>query len=98
MPDMEIARKLEGICQSLTPPEKQGNVVEFLTNTENAQRINGVVEDIHEAFMEYQVCTLKDPFSTISHLHVRLHYNKISTMRVVSTLWVLLSLHVVIKY
>ena len=28
----------------------------FVTNTENAQRINGLVEDIHEVMMNYQVC------------------------------------------
>jgi hypothetical protein len=28
----------------------------FLANTENAQMINGLVEDIREALMDYQVC------------------------------------------
>jgi hypothetical protein len=36
--------------------------MEFLTKTENSQRINGVVEDIREALMEYQVCTLNHSF------------------------------------
>jgi hypothetical protein len=30
--------------------------VGFLTNTENAERINGLVEDIREVMMDYQVC------------------------------------------
>ena len=55
---MGVARKLENIFQSLTLPEDEGKVMEFLTNTENAQRINGLVEDIFEALMEYQVCGL----------------------------------------
>ena len=55
---MWIARKLEDVFQSLTPPEDQGKVLEFLTNAENAQRINGLVEDVCEALMEYQVCRL----------------------------------------
>ena len=57
---MGVARKLENIFQSLTlpedEPEDEGKVMESLTNTENAQRINGLVEDIHEALMDYQVC------------------------------------------
>jgi len=53
---MRIARKLEGVCQSLTLPTEQGEVMKFLANTENAQRINSLVEDIHESLMNYQVC------------------------------------------
>jgi len=30
--------------------------MEFLTNTKNVQRINDLVEDIHEALVDYQVC------------------------------------------
>ena len=53
---METARKLEDICQSPALPTEQEKIVEYLTNSENAQRINGLVEDIHEALMVYQVC------------------------------------------
>ena len=67
--DMEIVRKLEDICQNLTLLEGQGEVVELLTNTENAQRVNGLVEDIHEALMGYQVCILHCPFFSMSDLH-----------------------------
>ena len=55
---MGVARKLENIFQSLTLPEDEGKVMEFLTNIENAQRINGLVEDIHEGLIDYQVCKL----------------------------------------
>ena len=85
-PDKGIARKLKGICQSLTLPANQGRVVVFLANSENAQRINGLVEDIHEALMEYQVCILGYSSSTMSDLRARLHCNRISTMRTVSSL------------
>lgn len=51
---MEITRKLDDIHRSL--PESQGNIMEFLTNAENAQKINGLVGDIHEALIDYQVC------------------------------------------
>ena len=67
---MEIVRKLRDICQNLTLPEGQGEVVEFLTNTENAQRFNGLVEDIHEALMAYQVCILHHPSSSMSDLQL----------------------------
>jgi len=62
--------------------------VEFLASTENAQRINSLVDDIYGALMDYQVCMLKYSISTMADLDIRLHYNKTSTMRVVSTLWV----------
>jgi len=53
---MGITRKLGNICQSLTLPAEKGMVVEYLTNAENAQRINSLVEDMCEALMVYQVC------------------------------------------
>ena len=56
--NMGVARKLEEILQSLTLPEDQGRVFQFLTDTENAQRINELVEDIHKVVMDYQVCKL----------------------------------------
>ena len=89
--DLGITRKLKDICQSLTLLVEQGKAVGFLANTENAQQINGLVEDIHEVLMSYQVCILDYPFSTMSDLYLRLHCNKISTRRVVNLLWVILS-------
>ena len=53
---MGIVRKLEDVDQELALLAGQGKVVEFLANTENAQRINGLVEDIREVMMDYQVC------------------------------------------
>jgi len=49
---------LDAVCQDLTLLAEQGGVVGFLANTENAQRIGGLVEDIHEVIMDYQVCVL----------------------------------------
>jgi len=60
--------------------------MEFLTNTENARMINGLVEDICDVLMDYQVCTTDHSFSTISDLCARPHYNMISTMKVVGLL------------
>jgi len=83
---MGMTRKLDKICQGLALPAEQGDVMRFLANVENAQRINSLVEDTQEALMEYQVCMTNYPFSTSSDLCARLHYNKISTTRVVSLL------------
>ena len=86
--DLGVTRKLENICQGLILPAEQGEVTRFLAITENAQRINSVVEDIHEGLMEYQVCMANYSFSTMSYLCARLHCNKISTTRVVNSLQV----------
>ena len=53
---MGIARKLDDVDRELALLAGQGKVVGFLANTENAQRINGLVEDIREVMMDYQVC------------------------------------------
>ena len=53
---MEIGRKMEDVHQELARLARQGKVVEFLANTENAQRINDLVEDIRQVMMDYQVC------------------------------------------
>ena len=62
----------------------------FLASTKNVQRINGLLEDVHEALINYQVCVLNLQFHTMPDVYARLHYNKISMMRVVGLLWVLL--------
>ena len=83
---MGIARKLEDIYRSLTLPAEQGNVLEFLTNSENTQKINGIVDDIREALMAYQVCMSNYTSCTMSNVYVRLHCNKISTETIVDSL------------
>ena len=84
--DTGITRKLKDICRELTLPAKQGKVLEFLTNTENAQKINGLVEDICEALMKYWVCMSNCLLYTVSDLYVRLHCKKISTKRTADSL------------
>ena len=77
-----ITRKLKDICHSLTIPVEQWKATEFLANSGNAQRVNSLVEGIHEALMEYQVCILNWSLSTMSNTHARLQYNRISIIRV----------------
>ena len=57
---MEMARKLEGICSDLTPLAEQGKVEGFLNNVGNADKLGGLLEDLRDAMMEYQVCTSPD--------------------------------------
>ena len=44
------------VLQELKPLEKQGKVEGFFTNVENADKLAGLVEDIRDAVMDYQVC------------------------------------------
>jgi len=52
---MEITRKLEGVRQALDPMTTQNDIVQFLSNAENAQKLNDLVDDIREVVMDYQV-------------------------------------------
>ena len=58
----------------------------LLTNTKNTQRINGLLDDLHEAFMDYQVCTSNCSFFLLSDICARLHSKKTSITRVVGLL------------
>jgi hypothetical protein len=53
---------LEDVHQELSVLAGQGKVVGFLANTENAERINDLVEDIRQVMMDYQVCALNNSF------------------------------------
>ena len=55
---MYVSRKLEEIHQELDPLAGQGEIAAFLVNVESAQRIGGIVEDIRQVMMDYQVCAL----------------------------------------
>ena len=76
---------MEDVRRGLALPTEQGKVTGFLNNAENAQRINGLVEEIREALIDYQVCTSIYSFYTVSDFRARLHYNKIYTKRVVGS-------------
>jgi len=82
---MGLARKLGDIHQSLTLLAEQREVIRSLINAESAQRINGLVEDIHEVLMDYQVCVLNYLFLPCL-MFVRHLCNRIFLTRVVSLL------------
>ena len=59
---MCVPRKLEEVHQELDPLAGQGKTSGFLANAEDAQRICGIVEDIRQAMMDYQVRALTRSF------------------------------------
>ena len=52
-----VGRKLQSILQGLELLAKQGNVEGFLKNPKNAEKLRGLVGDISDAVMDYQVCS-----------------------------------------
>ena len=57
-------RKLQKVGQAMGSMTIQNDLVGFLNNPENVQRVDDLVEDIHYALVDYQVCT-----STQAHPH-----------------------------
>ena len=52
---MRIERKLEDIHQELALLGEQGKTKGFFNNVENAEKLGGLVEDLRDAIMDYQV-------------------------------------------
>ena len=68
--------------------EEQGKVEGFFNNVENADRLGGLVEDIRDAMIEYQVCEHDLSISGTTDVCLRLRYSKTSTTRVAGSSWV----------
>ena len=51
---------MEGLRLDLVVFAGQGKVEGFLNNVGNADKLVGLLEDIHDAMMEYQVCVSLD--------------------------------------
>ena len=49
-------RKLDKVLQDLIPLAERGKVTRFLNSTEDTGKLSGLVEDIRDAIMDYQVC------------------------------------------
>ena len=62
--------------------EEQGKIEGFFNNVENADRLGGLVEDIRDAMIEYQVCVRGLFVSGTSDVRARPRYSKTSTTRV----------------
>ena len=50
-----IGRKLEDIRQDLVLLGEQGKTKGFFNNVENADKLGGLVEDVRDALIDYQV-------------------------------------------
>jgi len=59
----------------------QGKVEGFFNNVSNADKLGGLVEDIRDALMDYQVSNQNGPTFPVPDTHFRPHYNKTSTTR-----------------
>ena len=58
-----ICRKLEGIHRELVLLGEQGKTKRFFNNVKNAENLGGLVEDVRDTIMDYQVCATTDsPF------------------------------------
>ena len=77
-------RKLEKVLQELKPLEEQGNIEGFFTNTENADKLGGLVENIRNAVMDYQVCKQSNFSFLVPDTQSRFHYNRMSINRAVN--------------
>ena len=50
--------KLQDAVQDLKTLEDQGKVAGFLNNAKDAEALTGLAEDVRDAMMDYQVCTI----------------------------------------
>ena len=57
---MEIGRKLQDVRQGLALLEEQGKAEGFFNKVENADKLNGLVADICDAMVDYQVRTSRN--------------------------------------
>ena len=79
---MGIGRKLEDIRQGLTLLGEQGKTKGFFNNVENADKLGGLVEDVRDAVMDYQVCMASSSLSSCAHASCRRRCNGTCTTRV----------------
>jgi hypothetical protein len=50
-------RKLDKVLQDLGPLERRGRITRVLNAAEDVDKLSGLVEDIRDAMMDYQVCS-----------------------------------------
>ena len=70
---IEYNRKLEDIRQDLALFGEQGKAEGFFNNVENSGKLGGLVEDIRDAMMDYQVrVSSRPPFLCLGFLQTSL--------------------------
>ena len=60
-----MARKLDRVLRDLIPLAERGKITRFLNSTEDVDKLSGLVEDIRDAIMDYQVCPQKSPINHV---------------------------------
>jgi len=63
-----IIRQLKEIGQAMGSISTRKDLPLFLKHPENAHKVNGLVEDIRHALMDYQVCSPKNPAIVAANL------------------------------
>ena len=61
---MGVGSKLEDIRRDLALLGEQGKTKGFFNNVENADKLGGLVEDVRDAVMDYQVCVTSNNSSS----------------------------------
>ena len=56
MSHLRVGRKLEAIQRALATLGEQGKTKGFFNNVENADKLGGLVEDVRDVVVDYQVC------------------------------------------
>ena len=67
----------------MNPMTARNDLALFFKDSENAQKLNGLLEDTRGALMDYQAYTPKGLPLAASNIYLRPLYNKISTKRAV---------------
>jgi hypothetical protein len=60
-----VAKELKKVGETLDSIITRKDLMQFLNNVENAGKLNGLVEDIRDALMGYQVC-IPEPLACIT--------------------------------
>ena len=59
---LDLPRTLQGVRRALALLGEQGKVKSFFNNVVNADKLSGLVEDIRDAMIDYQVRASDGPF------------------------------------
>ena len=84
--DTGIIRILEEVGQTVDSMITRDDLPDFLNNPGNAQKLNGLVEDIRHALIEYRVSTPKSLALIASNICLRHPYKETSATRTASQL------------
>ena len=84
--DTGVTRKLEEVGRAVDSMRTRDDLPDFLDNPGNAQKLNGLVEDIRHALIEYMVSTPKCLTLIASNVCLRHPYKETSATRTANQL------------